>query len=54
QQSLELANVMVTPANLLGIELNPRAAKIAELVLWIGFLQWHLRTRGDHKGISIK
>src|SRR5690606_30917819 len=20
---------------------------IAELVLWIGYLQWHLRTRGD-------
>jgi hypothetical protein len=52
QQTLELAGVMVTPANLLGIELNPRAAAIAELVLWIGFLQWHLRTRGSLKGLA--
>ena len=44
---LELEGVMVTPANLLGIEINPRAAAIAELVLWIGFLQWHLRTHGN-------
>ncbi|MEO6760697.1 MAG: DNA methyltransferase, partial [Saprospiraceae bacterium] len=51
QQSLELAGVMVTPANLLGIELNPRAAAIAELVLWIGFLQWHLRTHGGLQGL---
>ncbi|HNR54202.1 MAG TPA: hypothetical protein PKJ19_03480 [Flavobacteriales bacterium] len=43
---LELEGVMVTPANFFGIELNPRAAAIAEQVLWIGFLQWHLRTHG--------
>jgi hypothetical protein len=49
QQSLELTNVMVTPANLLGLEVNPRAAAIAELVLWIGFLQWQLRQQGDLK-----
>ncbi|MBN8728460.1 MAG: class I SAM-dependent DNA methyltransferase [Xanthomonadales bacterium] len=36
----------VDPHQLLGIELNPRAAAIAELVLWIGYLQWHFRTRG--------
>ncbi|QDV72486.1 class I SAM-dependent DNA methyltransferase [Botrimarina mediterranea] len=36
----------VNPEQLLGIELNPRAAAIAELVLWIGYLQWHYRTRG--------
>ena len=47
QLSLEIESVMVTPRQLLGIEVNPRAAAIAELVLWIGFLQWHLRTRGD-------
>jgi hypothetical protein len=52
QQRLELAGVMVTPANFLGLELNPRAAAIAELVLWIGFLQWHLRTRGSLQGLA--
>lgn len=26
--------------------MNPRAAAIAELVLWIGHLQWHIRTKG--------
>jgi hypothetical protein len=30
----------------LGLEINPRAAAIAELVLWIGYLQWHFRTKG--------
>lgn len=44
---MELEGVMVTPANFFGIELNPRAAAIAEQVLWIGFLQWHLRTHGN-------
>ena len=29
------------------MEINPRAAAIAELVLWIGYLQWHFRTRAD-------
>ncbi len=52
QQRLELAGVMVTPANFLGLEINPRAAAIAELVLWIGFLQWHLRTRGALQGLA--
>ncbi len=37
---------MIDPHQFLGLELNPRAAAIAELVLWIGFLQWHFRTRG--------
>ena len=37
----------VDPHQLLGIELNPRAAAIAEVVLWIGYLQWHYRTRGE-------
>ncbi|NEU12804.1 class I SAM-dependent DNA methyltransferase [Methylobacterium sp. BTF04] len=36
----------VDPHQFLGLELNPRAAAIAELVLWIGFLQWHFRTKG--------
>jgi hypothetical protein len=39
----------VDPHQLLGLEINPRAAAIAELVLWIGYLQWHFRTFGDHQ-----
>jgi hypothetical protein len=42
-----LGGETVDPHQLLGIELNPRAAAIAEVVLWIGYLQWHYRTRGD-------
>ncbi len=38
----------VDPHQFLGIELNPRAAAIAELVVWIGYLQWHYRTRTGH------
>ena len=47
QQSLEHTGLTVDPHQFLGIEINPRAAVIAELVLWIGYLQWHFRTRGD-------
>ena len=47
QLSLEMQGTTVTPEQFLGLEVNPRAAKIAELVLWIGYLQWHFRTRGD-------
>ena len=36
----------VAPHQFLGLEVNPRAAAIADLVLWIGYLQWHFRTRG--------
>lgn len=35
----------VDPHQFLGIEVNPRASAIADLVLWIGYLQWHIRTR---------
>jgi hypothetical protein len=44
---LDLSTHTVDPHQFLGIELNPRAASIAELVLWIGYLQWHFRTRGN-------
>ena len=37
----------VDPHQFLGMEVNPRAGAIAELVLWIGFLQWHFRSRSD-------
>lgn len=49
QQLLELPSVTVDPHQFLGIEVNPRAAAIAELVLWIGYLQWHFRTHGRVK-----
>ena len=29
------------------MEINPRAAAIADLVIWIGYLQWHFRRFGD-------
>ncbi|MCC3408371.1 MAG: class I SAM-dependent DNA methyltransferase [Microcoleus sp. PH2017_10_PVI_O_A] len=37
----------VNPSQFLGIEINPRAAAIADLVIWIGYLQWHFRRFGD-------
>ncbi|AHM60268.1 hypothetical protein D770_10055 [Flammeovirgaceae bacterium 311] len=37
----------VTPQQLLGLEVNPRAAAIADVVLWIGYLQWHFRAHGN-------
>src|SRR5581483_1934579 len=47
QGVFELELLTVDPHQLLGLEVNPRAAAIADLVLWIGYLQWHFRTRGD-------
>jgi hypothetical protein len=47
QGRLETEGLTVDPHQFLGLELNPRAAAIAELVLWIGYLQWHYRTRGN-------
>lgn len=44
---LELETHTIDPHQFLGIELNPRAASIAELVLWIGYLQWHFRIHGQ-------
>jgi hypothetical protein len=46
QELLERAGLTVDPHQFLGLELNPRAVAIAELVLWIGYLKWHLRTLG--------
>jgi hypothetical protein len=36
----------VGPEQFLGLELNPRAARVAELVLWIGYLQLYARSHG--------
>lgn len=43
----------VDPHQFLGLELNPRAAAIAELVLWIGYLQQHYRSNSGHPGEPI-
>jgi hypothetical protein len=47
QARLHLEGETVTLRQLLGIEINERAAALAELVLWIGYLQWHIRTFGN-------
>lgn len=47
QYVAELTGHTITPENFLGIEINPRAAAIAQLVLWIGYLQWHFRVNGE-------
>jgi len=42
-----LPGITIDPHQFLGIEINPRAAALAELVLWIGYVQWHKRTRTE-------
>ncbi|TQV62911.1 MAG: class I SAM-dependent DNA methyltransferase, partial [Halothiobacillaceae bacterium] len=49
QGLLDMAGVTVDPHQFLGLEINPRAAAIAEMVLWIGYLQWHHRI---HKSLA--
>jgi len=49
QYVAELTGHTITPENFLGIEINPRAASIAQLVLWIGYLQWHFRVNGKDR-----
>ena len=39
---------MIEPSQFLGLELNARAAAIARLVLWIGWLQQHYRNHAAH------
>ncbi len=46
QGLLDMQGVTVDPHQFLGLEINPRAARIADAVLWIGYLQWHFRTHG--------
>lgn len=49
QYVAEISGHTITPENFLGIEINPRAAAIAQLVLWIGYLQWHFRVAGKNQ-----
>jgi hypothetical protein len=46
-EQLSLDFDQVNPSQFLGIELNPRAAAIADLVIWIGYLQWHFKRFGN-------
>ena len=39
--------IEVAPENFLGLEINERAAKVASLVLWIGYLQIYARSHGQ-------
>jgi len=43
---LEMQYATVDPSHFHGIEKNARAKEIAELVLWIGYLKWQLKTGG--------
>jgi hypothetical protein len=52
QADLEHMERTVDPQQFLGIEINPRAVAIAEVVLWIGWLQWHLRDRKSPESFS--
>ncbi|MFM7107269.1 MAG: class I SAM-dependent DNA methyltransferase [Planctomycetaceae bacterium] len=52
QGDLEHMERTVDPQQFLGIEINPRAVAIAEVVLWIGWLQWHLRDRKSPESFS--
>lgn len=53
QEALALEREMIDPHQFLGVEVNPRGASIAELVLWLGYLQWHYRNNGQHPGEPI-
>lgn len=44
---LRLDFAQINPSQFLGIEINPRAAEIADLVIWIGYLQWHFLLFGN-------
>ena len=44
---VQLGFEQINPSQFLGIEINPRAAAIAELVIWIGYLQWYFKRFGN-------
>lgn len=46
QGRLAMEGETVNPRQFYGLELNPRAVPIADLVLWIGYLKWQLKTGG--------
>lgn len=42
----EMDKFKVRPDQFLGLEINERATAIAQLVLWIGYFQWHKKATG--------
>ncbi|MBK5943308.1 class I SAM-dependent DNA methyltransferase [Halorhodospira halophila] len=46
QTGFDAEGMTVDPHQFLGLEINPWAAHIAEMVLWIGYVQWHYRIHG--------
>ena len=46
QALLALDRHTVTPEQFLGLEKKARAVPIAEMVMWIGYLQWHFMIHG--------
>jgi len=44
QARLAMEGETVSPKQFYGLELNPRAVAIADLVLWIGYIKWQRRT----------
>lgn len=42
----EMDQFKVRPDQFLGLEINERATAIAQLVLWIGYFQWHKKATG--------
>ncbi len=51
QDLLHFEGARISPEQFLGIEIKPWAKEIAELVLWIGYLQWHFKQYG--KTVSV-
>lgn len=51
QDRLELTGTTVTPEQFIGIEVDPWASELAELVLWVGYLQWQIRTFGGPSAV---
>ncbi len=47
QYGLQYDRHTVSPEQFFGLEKNARAVPIAELVVWIGYLQWHFATFGN-------
>jgi hypothetical protein len=44
--TFEMREYRVRPEQFLGLEISPNAVAIAQLVLWIGYFQWQLKTTG--------